>query len=136
MFSKYYNRKGLILIELIIIVVIIGLNTGCTENRITQTTVDSVQSDVVGTLRLIYTQEQAYYLENDVFIACADHNALLNNIGVEIPDGDFYVYCVCVAGNGFIAVATANLDEDAAIDTWTIDQYGVITNTINDVTYS
>ena len=133
MFSKYHNRKGFVLIKLMIIVVIIGLNPGCTENRIIQSTVDLEHSDVVGNLRLIYTQEQAYYQENGAYVACADHNALLTYLDVEISEGDFYYYCVCVAGNGFTASAVANLDEDASIDTWTIDEDGLIENTINDV---
>ena len=135
MFSKYYKYKDFVLIKLMIIVAIIGLNIGCTENKVTQSTVDSKQSNVVGILREIYTGEQAYYQENGVFIACADRNALLNNIGVEIPDGSLYTYCVTIGGGGttFLATAIADLDDDATIDTWTIDELGVIGNTINDV---
>lgn len=135
MFLKYFRHRYFLLIKLMIIVVIIGLNTGCTENRITQSTVESKQSNVVETLRLIYTQEQAYYEENGVYIACADRNELLNNIGVEIPDGSLYTCCVTIGGGGttFLATATANIDDDASIDTWTIDNHGYIANTINDV---
>ena len=34
----------------------------------------------------------------------------------------------------FVATATGNLDDDAALDTWTIDQGKTLTNTVNDLT--
>ena len=45
-----------------------------------------------------------------------------------------YNYAVVLNGLGFTATATANLDDDATIDTWVIDETGFLDNTINDVT--
>jgi len=45
-----------------------------------------------------------------------------------------YTYAIVAAANTFTATATANLDDDATVDTWTIDQTGVLTCTIDDVT--
>jgi hypothetical protein len=43
-----------------------------------------------------------------------------------------YTYRIVADSNSFSCTATANLDDDAAVDTWTIDQDGALTNTIND----
>ena len=55
-------------------------------------------------------------------------------IGVEVMTSALYQYAIVAAQNTFTATATADLDDDAPIDTWTIDETGVLTNTINDVT--
>jgi hypothetical protein len=48
-----------------------------------------------------------------------------------MPDAR-YRYRIVADSNSFRCTATANLDDDAAIDTWTIDQDGVLSNTVND----
>jgi hypothetical protein len=45
-----------------------------------------------------------------------------------------YTYTVVGSANSFTATATANIDDDATVDTWTMDDQGTLTNTINDVT--
>lgn len=55
-------------------------------------------------------------------------------IGVEIMLGARYAYAMVAAANTFTCTATGNIDDDATIDTWVVDESGVITNTINDVT--
>jgi hypothetical protein len=63
-----------------------------------------------------------------------------NEIGVEVMTGARYTYSIAAVGTGFLATAAAdaapgqNLDDDATIDTWTIDQTGALVNTVNDVT--
>ena len=53
---------------------------------------------------------------------------------IEIQPGARYTYTIAPAGWPFTATATANLDDDAAVDTWTIDDQGNLVNTVNDVT--
>jgi hypothetical protein len=45
-----------------------------------------------------------------------------------------YTYRITADSTSFSCRATANLDEDATIDTWTIDQDGELLNTVNDAT--
>jgi hypothetical protein len=55
-------------------------------------------------------------------------------IGVEVQQGALYSYAIVANANTFTATATANIDDDATIDTWTITEAGVLNNTIDDVT--
>tara|TARA_B110000211_G_C13898236_1_gene472707 strand:+ start:278 stop:445 length:168 start_codon:yes stop_codon:yes gene_type:complete len=45
-------------------------------------------------------------------------------------------YDITVTGNSttFTATAKGNLDDDAVLDTWTIDQSKNLQNTVNDIT--
>ena len=54
-------------------------------------------------------------------------------LGVEAMTRARYTYTIAASATAFTATAAGNLDDDAAIDTWTIDDAGVLTNTINDV---
>ncbi len=128
MFSKFHSRKGFTLIELMIVVVIIGILAALAIPRFMQATVKSRQSEAKGILKQIYTMERTFRQENNVY------SVDLNAIGVQVPANAQYAYAVTLVGVGFLATATANLDDDATIDTWTIDDAGTLTNTINDVT--
>ncbi len=132
MFSRVRNRRGFTLIELMIVVVIIGILASMAIPRYMQATAKSRQSEAKGILKQIYVMEQTYRQENDVFLACAGP-ADFNLIGVELPIVARYTYSVALNGTGFTATATYNLDDDATIDTWTIDDQGRLVNTVNDV---
>ncbi len=129
MFSRMNNRKGFTLIELMIVVVIIGILAALAIPRFMQATNKAKQSEAKGILKQIYTMERTYRQANDVY------SVDLNAIGVELPDATVrkYAYAVVLNGTGFTATATFNLDDDATIDTWTIDETGLLQNTINDV---
>jgi prepilin-type N-terminal cleavage/methylation domain-containing protein len=133
MFSRIHNRKGFTLIELMIVVVIIGILAALAIPRFMQATTKSKQSEAKQILKQIYTMERAYRQEEGVYtLALAD-------LGVDIMADARYAYSIASAdlSNAFVATAAAtveDLDDDATVDTWTIDQDGTLTNTINDVT--
>jgi hypothetical protein len=45
-----------------------------------------------------------------------------------------YSYRITADAFSFTATASANIDDDATVDTWTIDQDGNLVNTSDDVT--
>ncbi len=127
------NRKGFTLIELMIVVVIIGILAAMAIPRFMQATTKSKQSEAKQILKQIYTMERAYRQEVGAY------SLNLNDIGVQIMAGARYQYTITSndLSAEFLATGAAlneNLDDDATVDTWTIDQSGTLTNTINDVT--
>lgn len=141
MFSRFQNRKGFTLIELMIVVVIIGILASLAIPRFMQATVKTKQSEAKQMLKQIYTMQHSYrmgsvpqsYGDNGLSIA-AGAGGMFPQIGVEIQATARYTYSIVANATSFTATATANLDDDATVDTWTVDQLGTLTCTINDVT--
>jgi len=138
---RWTGSKGFTLIEIMIVVVIIGVLAAMAIPRFMRTTTKSKQSEAKLILKQIYVNERAYRQQsmvNSYYIpagpaSAASPNAL-STIWIEIMTDAKYTYTVVGGANVFTATATANIDDDVAIDTWTIDQTGNLTNTINDAT--
>jgi prepilin-type N-terminal cleavage/methylation domain-containing protein len=132
MLSKFQkNQKGFTLIELMIVVVIIGILAALAIPRFMTASTKSKQSEAKQILKQIYVMERAYFQENGAY------TANLATLGVEVMAHARYAYTIVVNGAAFTATANApdpGIDDDATADTWTIDQDGTLTNTVNDVT--
>jgi len=140
MMRKRCVSGGFTMIELMIVVVIIGILAALAIPRFMRSSTKSRQSEAKLILKQIYTNERTYRQQstiNTYFIPAGPADAanphVLNQIWIEIMATAKYSYLVAGNANAFTATATANIDDDPAIDTWVIDQDGSLRNTINDV---
>ncbi|MBU8934605.1 MAG: prepilin-type N-terminal cleavage/methylation domain-containing protein [candidate division Zixibacteria bacterium] len=141
MIARYRSERGFTLIELMIVVVIIGILAALAIPRFMQATVKTKQSEAKAILKQIYVNQRTYrqqsmgnaYYQPGGQASAGDPNAF-GEIWIEIQPHARYTFTINVAGAGFTATATANLDEDATIDTWTVDETGAIACAISDVT--
>ena len=129
------KEKGFTLIELMIVVVIIAILAALAIPKFMQATTKSKQTEAKQILKQIYAMEHAYRQEYNSYCCngvSASAGGAISVLGVDVMVTARYTYVITAAANTFTATATANLDDDPAVDTWAIDQTGALTCTTND----
>lgn len=138
---KNRDNRGFTLIELMIVVVIIGILAAMAIPRYMAATTKSKQTEARALLKQIYVNQRTYRqqsLTNSYYIpggtASSVNPQAFSAIWIEVMVPARYTYTITGDATSFTATATGNIDDDGTIDTWTIDDTGLLQNTIDDVT--
>lgn len=136
---RYRNSRGFTLIELMVVVVIIGILAALAIPRFMTSAAKSKQSEAQQLLKQIYSMQRSYFMLHESYClngvtASSTAPQAYAFIHVEILLPARYTYNMVSAQNTFTCTATANIDDDVTIDTWTINDAGQLVNTINDAT--
>lgn len=122
--------SGFSLIEVMIVVVIIGILAALAYPSLEGYLQRTRQAEAKTNLSALYTAQKIYFATHRTYASN------LSDLDVQFETGGevVYSYTLTATATTFVATATGNLDDDAALDTWTIDQGKTLTNTVNDLT--
>ena len=119
---------GFSLMEVMIVVVIIGIHAALAYPNLEKYLKGALQTEAKTNLSAIYTAQKIYFTLNQSY---ADD---INKLNLSLVQGDPYIYTMEASTSTFKAQAEGNIDDNDALDIWTIDQYKNLLNTIDDVT--
>ena len=119
---------GFSLMEVMIVVVIIGILAALAYPNLEKYLKRARQTEAKTNLSAIYTAQKIYFSLHQSY---ADD---INELELNLVQGDPYTFTMEASKNTFKAQAEGNIDDDDALDIWTIDQDKNLFNTIDDVT--
>ena len=119
---------GFSLMEVMIVVVIIGILAALAYPNLEKYLKRARQTEAKTNLSAIYTAQKIYFTLHQSY---ADD---INELDLSLVQGDPYTFTMEASTSTFKAQAEGNIDDDDALDIWTIDQDKNLFNTIDDVT--
>jgi type IV pilus assembly protein PilE len=141
MIGKSVRDAGFSLVELLVVMVIVAILAAVAVPAYNRHVVRSRQAEAQrGLVGLAQTEEMVRFQTGAYTATLATLSSLGWTGGIAdqgLPPRYAYSVNPGVDGTGapiFTATATGNIDGDATLDTWTINQDGTLTNTVNDVT--
>ena len=125
------NRKrfyGFSLMEVMIVVVIIGILAALAYPNLEKYLKRARQTEAKTNLSAIYTAQKIYFTLHQSYAED------INELDLSLVQGDPYTFTMEASTITFKAQAEGNIDDDDALDIWTIDQDKNLFNIIDDVT--
>ena len=107
---------GFSLMEVMIVVVIIGILAALAYPTLEKYLKIARQTEAKTNLSAIYTAQKIYFTLHQSY---ADD---INKLDLSLVQGDPYTFTMEASKNTFKAQAEGNIDDDDALDIWTIDQ--------------
>ena len=118
---------GFSLMEVMIVVVIIGTLGALAYTNLEKYLKRARQTEAKPNLSAIYTAQKIYFTLHQSY---ADD---INKLDLSLVQGDPYTFTMEASTSTFKAQAEGNVDDDDALDTWTIDQDKNLRYTIDNV---
>ena len=125
--STRKRLHGFSLMEVMIVVVIIGILAALAYPNLEKYLKRARQSEAKTNLSAIYTSQKIYFTLHQSYAED------IKKLDLSFAQG-LYKFTMEASTSTFKAQAEGNIDDDAALDTWTIDQDKNLFNTIDDVT--
>ena len=119
---------GFSLMEVMIVVVIIGILAALAYPNLEKYLKRARQTEAKTNLSAIYTAQKIYFTLHQSY---ADD---IKKLDLSLVQGDPYTFNMEASTSTFKAQAEGNIDDDAALDTWTIDQDKNLSKDNDDVT--
>ena len=119
---------GFSLMEVMIVVVIIGILAALAYPNLEKYLKRARQTEAKTNLSAIYTAQKIYFTLHQSYAED------INELDLSLVQGDPYTFTMEASTSTFKAQAEGNIDDDDALDIWTIDQDKDLRNTIDDVT--
>lgn len=120
---------GFSLMEVMIVVVIIGILAAMAHPTLKKYLKIARQTEAKTNLSAIYTAQKIYFTLHQSYAED------INELDLSLAQGDPYTFTIQEASTSiFKAQAEGNIDDDDALDIWTIDQNNILFNDNDNVT--